>query len=362
MTQIDLEHLVDDLAAAGAARPRNAAAYAAALERALAALDAEPAATELFERAELLDELASEYETLGRIEDALAAADAAVAAGSRSAPDPRCRRAEILMRAGRVAEAEPIWAAVRVDTPDDVWLYNNAGLEYAAAGDDETSLRWLTDGLRLALDSGDPERLVDQLADLRRASLEALQQAEDDLQKEAAAFLDAERQAKAARRAAVATPTLGASPPPRPIPGTLPPRSGQPTQARAEIAWAWLPADEYEKAVQAWPDMAEGVIDAPTGRITHAEYCRELQRRLSDAADSGLIRNKIAPLRVDAFSAWCAANDREPGSDVRAAYAADMARLRDPSLISWPPKRNEPCWCGSGRKYKKCCAAPGAAR
>ncbi|WP_408997352.1 SEC-C metal-binding domain-containing protein [Streptomyces acidiscabies] len=24
----------------------------------------------------------------------------------------------------------------------------------------------------------------------------------------------------------------------------------------------------------------------------------------------------------------------------------------------WPPPRNGPCWCDSGRKYKKCCGAP----
>ena len=24
---------------------------------------------------------------------------------------------------------------------------------------------------------------------------------------------------------------------------------------------------------------------------------------------------------------------------------------------SWPPGRNEPCWCGSGQKYKRCCLA-----
>ncbi|WP_200834412.1 SEC-C metal-binding domain-containing protein [Amycolatopsis alkalitolerans] len=29
--------------------------------------------------------------------------------------------------------------------------------------------------------------------------------------------------------------------------------------------------------------------------------------------------------------------------------------------IPWPPGRNEPCWCGSERKYKKCCGAPGFA-
>jgi len=25
------------------------------------------------------------------------------------------------------------------------------------------------------------------------------------------------------------------------------------------------------------------------------------------------------------------------------------------------PGRNEPCWCGSARKYKKCCGTPGFA-
>ena len=26
--------------------------------------------------------------------------------------------------------------------------------------------------------------------------------------------------------------------------------------------------------------------------------------------------------------------------------------------MSWPPERNHPCWCASGRKYKKCCGSP----
>lgn len=41
----------------------------------------------------------------------------------------------------------------------------------------------------------------------------------------------------------------------------------------------------------------------------------------------------------------------------RAHYAAHLASIADPSVIAWPPGRNQPCWCGSGRKYKKCCAA-----
>ncbi|KOX19631.1 SEC-C metal-binding domain-containing protein [Nocardiopsis sp. NRRL B-16309] len=30
----------------------------------------------------------------------------------------------------------------------------------------------------------------------------------------------------------------------------------------------------------------------------------------------------------------------------------------DPRLMPWPPQRNEACWCGSTRKYKKCCGSP----
>lgn len=154
----DADRIADDLEAARLARPRDAPAYAAALERAINSCHDDPASTStIFDLAELYDELWPEYETLGRTEDALAAADAAVAAGLRCEPDPRCLRAEILTRAGRVAEAEPIWTAVHADTPDDVWLYNNAGLEYGAAGHHETALSWLTDGLTLALDSGDPK-------------------------------------------------------------------------------------------------------------------------------------------------------------------------------------------------------------
>jgi uncharacterized protein YecA (UPF0149 family) len=29
------------------------------------------------------------------------------------------------------------------------------------------------------------------------------------------------------------------------------------------------------------------------------------------------------------------------------------------ALVAWPPGRNDDCWCGSARKYKKCCGAPG---
>lgn len=82
-------------------------------------------------------ELSEQYQMLGRYDEALAVIDAAIAAGFSMRPDTRC------LRAGH-------------------------------AGEHEVALGWLTDGLRLALRTGDPEQLVEQLAELRQDSLDHL--------------------------------------------------------------------------------------------------------------------------------------------------------------------------------------------
>jgi tetratricopeptide (TPR) repeat protein len=334
-----VERLERELYAAAAARPKDSARYVAVLQRAVQTCTADPEAAEVLDLADLYLELATEYETLGRCADALAAADAAVDAGLRSNPDPRCLRAEILMRAGRVGEAEPIWAAVLADTPDDVWLYNNAGLEYAHAGDHGAALRWLTDGLRLALRSGDPERLVDQLADLRQESLDSLGRPADALQEQAAGFLREKQQARPTR---VEEPAAD-------------PSNGARVNA---VALAWLPADDYEEAVKLWPELAESeLVAGPAGPLPHRLYCRAMQQQLVELSQVGIPGLAIAPVRVAPFTAWCTEQGQQPDSEARATYAAHLAANADPGVVSWPPGRNQPCWCGSGRKYKKCCAA-----
>jgi len=146
-------------------------AYAEVLERAVAAFDGDAQAAKYLDVLELHSELAETYDRLGRVEDALRHADVLAEQGYVCAPDPRCRRAEILTRHRRLEEAAVIWDAVARDTPEDVWLYNNAGLEYGAIGEHEAALSWLTRALQLAVRTGDPERLLGQLRDLRAASL-----------------------------------------------------------------------------------------------------------------------------------------------------------------------------------------------
>lgn len=313
--------------------------YAEVLERAIATCEDDATAAEYLDVVDLHSELAEAYDRLGRVEEALREADLLVELGHRSQPDPRCRRAEILTRHGRLSEAAEIWDAVAADTPDDVWVYNNAGLEYGAIGEHELALPWLTRGLELAIRSGDPERLVGQLRDLRAEALAKLGRAPDELQSAAPAVAEPER-----RGSPVSPVTARDS-------STLPP-----------VALAWLPADEYAEWPQRWPDLADSPLmhDEDGEPVTHAVYSRRMEGRLRDHAEAGMSRLSVVPIRSDEFLPWVAeyAPDEQDPSQLRAQYAADVAR--DPSrTVTWPPGRNEPCWCGSGRKYKKCCGAPG---
>lgn len=343
MRSEDLDRLDREIAKA---RSGSAEAYADALERGLAACDADAVAAEYLDVLELHSELAETYDRLGRIEDALRHADVLAEQGYACMPDPRCRRAEILTRHGRLEEAAAIWDAVARDTPEDVWVHNNAGLEYRAIGEHELALSWLTRGLELAVRTGDPERLIGQLRDVRAGCLSALGREPDDLQ--------------------TALP-VGSEPA-----RTPPARQVMPVGARSNarresaetmpVMWAWLPAEEYAELPERWPDLADSALvqdEELGGLVTHAVYCRRMERRLREAREAGVTGLHIAPLRSAGFARWLADNDPDErdAAQLRARFAADLGRNRS-RVIAWPPGRNEPCWCGSGRKYKKCCAAP----
>lgn len=134
--------------------------------------------------------------------------------------------------------------------------------------------------------------------------------------------------------------------------------SRNPPAGSARWRWRGCRPVDYEQAVQLWPELADSDrVRGPDGPVPHRQYCKALQQILIEYAEAGLPALTIAPVRVAPFTAWCAERDRQPDSaEARAEYAAQLAARSDPELIAWPPGRNQPCWCGSGRKYKKCCA------
>jgi uncharacterized protein YecA (UPF0149 family) len=60
------------------------------------------------------------------------------------------------------------------------------------------------------------------------------------------------------------------------------------------------------------------------------------------------------PLTVECVRALAGtAGIDEDAAEARARAAYEVAQ--EGGAVTWPPGRNEPCWCGSGKKYKKCC-------
>jgi tetratricopeptide (TPR) repeat protein len=314
------------------ARPPDYATAAAIIER----IVLDPSAGQTFYLPELLDKLADYYASMGRFDEAIAAMNRALVVGYSSCPDGRHRIAEFLLRAGRADEAHALYEMLRHDAPEDIWLYNAAGLEYGFAGDHERALTWLSKGLELCLDTGDPKCLVEQLLELREKSLVALGHDPDALQERAKQFI-MERE-KGLR---VSEPDSDPH-----VTRKQDGKRGRPSNA--PIAVGWFPASEFQPAVDRWPFLLES-----WGAYNHEEYCRSLQHHLLTLYSHGL-RPGIAPIRVDEYIRWSESEGLDPAtSETRVQYIAMLTSCDQ--FFPWPPERNHPCWCGSGRKYKRCC-------
>lgn len=365
----EIERMERLLSVAMGAVPHDPAAAIAALEQAIALARSSPEAAEWFVPAELLGELADEYEAAGRPDEALAAMHEAIEEGWSGRPDGRCRLAEILLRCGRVGDATRLWAEVRADQPDDGWLYSSAGVAYATAGDHATAVEWLTDGLRLAVRTGDPDDLAEPLLEQRAESLAALGRPADELQSRAEDFL--QTSPVRAEQAARSFPALAPVSPARAFNALSGPTGSRPVivgqgsgtgsgsgaargGVHAAARWAWFPAEDYPRALRLWPELTDEGGPAARG-CDHALYSRRMQSRIREGAGALMVGVAIAPIRIEAYLSWCATRGEDPAR-ARASYAAAMP---PDDLIAWPPGRNDACWCGSTRKYKRCCGLPG---
>jgi hypothetical protein len=112
-------------------------------------------------------------------------------------------------------------------------------------------------------------------------------------------------------------------------------------------ALAWFPPAQRQAALELWPDLADDFADPQA-------YARRLERQLRDLDRAIERRPALAPIDVGDLVSWAAAEGYDPASgQARSIYAAELHRTGRAS--HWPPGRNDPCWCESGQKYKRCC-------
>ncbi|MEV6299667.1 SEC-C domain-containing protein [Actinoplanes sp. NPDC051861] len=110
----------------------------------------------------------------------------------------------------------------------------------------------------------------------------------------------------------------------------------------APLFWA---RPEFDRMLMRWPSLGDVY-----GR-TWDEHRAQLERTLGALAPG----SAMAPGTADGLAAYAARSGGEPTDPVvRAGYESQTA-----FGMPWPPGRNEPCWCGSGAKYKKCCLPRG---
>ncbi len=286
------------------------------VERALTLPEAGP------ELAGFLDTLGWASEKLGRFDEAVDVMRRAAAAGLDTTfdehPSTAALIAHLLLLAGRVEEAHGAWAEAETERPGDSWIHQAAGRSYEAVGRRDLALSWRTRGLRQALRCGEVDLIGILLED---------RGVDDLLAADAAAFLDAHEWSWQR---------------------TGPARPATRVGARASVL-AWFPPADHARALALWPSFAGEAANAQYGT-----YCARLERALQKLRHDGVHGLAVAPLVIDDYRAWCQAGRCDPElPDSRTAYAGQLADRG--AATAWPPGRNDPCWCASGRKYKKCC-------
>jgi tetratricopeptide (TPR) repeat protein len=242
----------------------------------------------------------------------------------------RALRARILFRSGRDDEALAELESLRVQLTEypDAAAYLSAAL--AAGGRNRLAEEWLTEAMRAALaeraagpgSSGEPTSPEDAgllffLLQQRHRVRHALGLGHDT-HDNLADRLETRLADTTARAAA----------------------------APADDLLFW-PRAEFDRLVAQWPALTESYGTSWDEHRAHLE--RELVR-LGAAGRTGLT---LLPGTVAGLTGF-AGRDGDPADPkIRAGYAERLAGAA--GQISWPPERNEACWCGSGNKYKKCC-------
>lgn len=120
------------------------------------------------------------------------------------------------------------------------------------------------------------------------------------------------------------------------------------THDHPPIAVLFWPQEQFNNLLERWPRLTQEYGHNWDEHRTH------VQRRMTMYSESG--RTHLATLagNTDELATYASRTNTDPTHpNTRERYAQHL--VKHPRETPWPPHRNQPCWCGSSTKYKKCC-------
>jgi tetratricopeptide (TPR) repeat protein len=258
------------------------------------------------------------HETFGRPAQAEATLRAAVSADLHDDyTEPRASLVALLARLGRPGDAAAEFAELKRLGRAGVAQHEMYGQALEQAGDLDGALRIFAAGALLA------ERVGDAMMQLRLDEA-AMRVRAGSTEHKVSNPLFAEPAFAGLRSALV------------------------PDDARGHGPNGWVvfwPKGDHERLIAVWPDLASQI-----GGTWH-EHRARIERVLTQLDEQGttpvLTRADFAE-----FKALADERDAAPTGETIDAYV----RMANHSTnVLWPPKRNDPCWCGTGQPYKRCC-------
>lgn len=307
------------------------------------------------ERADLLFEAAGAWDLAGEHDRAAALFRAAAAAGYDPPAAAEAFAVASLFDAGRTAEAREAAEGLRRSRPQDAEVWEIIGEVYEERRELRTAQEWYTAGITRILGPAAPLTMeavgecrdpfgAENLAIGRRRVRREAGEPEDEMDALAEALFIARRHEPGAEDLLDSDDDPWSGPPEYPEEA----EGEGPSAAISALFW---PRAEFDRLITDRPDLAEHY------GTDHGEHIAGVQRRLRQASAEGLHRLAVGRGSVEDFERFLA-EEGGPQVDgqVLAHYGAEIARQGRSQ--AWPPPRNAPCWCGSSRKYKKCCGSP----
>jgi hypothetical protein len=121
----------------------------------------------------------------------------------------------------------------------------------------------------------------------------------------------------------------------------------------------------YHAVILHWPEQEFTAVRTRWPETTtlygeeYTHYCGLLQREAQGHSDAGAARTVMVHGTLDDYDAYARLTGKNPAErQTRRDYGEWCATNHPERTLAWPPPRNGSCWCGSDRKYKKCCGSP----